>query len=299
MTHKHLNEQFGIDQHLRFELESEGFVMATLSNKFGSAKVSIYGGQVVSYLPEGAKEDIFFLSEKNSYSAGKAIRGGIPICWPWFGDDFSGYGRPSHGFARNQHWQVHDSGINDDGGIYLSLLLTDTESSLGVWPYPFNLLLTVSLTDSLGVVLSTTNTGDKPFKISQALHSYVKVSDISSIVVEGLEGKHYLDKLDGFSEKIQNENVIVTQEIDRIYQDAPKQLLMKDSGCDSNLEITSAGSKTTVIWNPWQDTITNFPDLEKNNFRDFICIETANAANDMVNLAAGESHTMTASYKLL
>ena len=299
MTPIHLNEQFGINQHLRFELEGDGFVMAVLSNKFGSAKVSVYGGQVVSYLPEGSKEDIFFLSEKNSYSAGKAIRGGIPICWPWFGDDMSGYGRPSHGFARNQHWQVHDSGINDDGGIYLSLLLTDTESSLGVWPYSFNLLLTVSLSDSLGVALSTTNSGEKPFKFSQALHSYIKVSDISSIVVEGLEGKRYLDKLDGFSEKIQNETVTVTQETDRIYQDAPKQVLMKDSGHDSNLEITSAGSKTTVIWNPWQDTISDFPDLEKNDFRDFICIETANAAKDIITLAAGESHTMAASYKLL
>jgi len=299
MTPKQLNEQFGINQHLHFELESDGFVMAVLSNKFGSAKVSVYGGQVVSYLPTEAKQDIFFLSEKNNYSPGKAIRGGIPICWPWFGDDVSGYGRPSHGFARNQHWQVSETGINDDGGIYLSLVLTDTESSLVVWPYPFNLLLKVSLTDSLEVALSTTNTGDKPFEFSQALHSYFKVSDITNIVVEGLASKRYLDKLDGFSEKTQSEDVTVSQEIDRIYQDAPRQVFMKDSGHDSKLEITSTGSKTTVIWNPWQEKIKDFSDLNKDNFRDFICIETANAAKDMVNLAAGESHTITASYKLL
>ncbi len=299
MTLEQLNKQFGIDQQLHFELENDGFVMAVLSNKFGSAKVSIYGGQVVSYLPAGVKEDVFFLSEKNNYSPGKAIRGGTPVCWPWFGDDVSGYGRPSHGFARNQHWQVSESGVNDEGGTYICLVLTDTESSLVVWPHAFNLQIKVSLTDRLEVALSTTNTGEKPFQISQALHSYFKVSDIANVVVNGLAGKHYLDKLDGFAEKIQSDNVTVSQEIDRIYQDAPEQVVLNDSGFKRSIEITSSGSKTTVIWNPWQEKIADFSDLDKENYRDFLCIETANAADDILTLDAGESHTIKASYKLL
>jgi len=293
-----LNKQFSLSDQLYFEQGEEGFVMINISNQYADARISSYGGQVVSYLAKDQLEDLLFLSDKTVYQHGKAIRGGIPVCWPWFGDDTSGFGRPSHGFARNQQWNVVASDALLDGRTSITLGLQDTEESRTVWPYEFELELEVIVGTSLDLKLTTKNMGAKAFTISQALHTYFNISDVTNIAVEGLDEKTYLDKLDGFNAHKQSGDVVFTQEIDRVYCQSPESVLLTDTGFNRKIMIASSGSETTVVWNPWATAIKNIADLDELSYQQFVCVETANAAADVVTVPAGSSHAITASYTI-
>jgi len=294
-----LNQKFSIDGQLQFSEGAEGFVMVDISNQYADARISTYAGQVISFLPNNTVEDLLFLSDKVVYKEGKAIRGGTPICWPWFGDDTSGFGRPSHGFVRNQQWSVLASAELPDGRTSITLGLSDTEGSLAVWPYKFKLELEVIVGKQLDVKLTTKNRDSKAFSITQALHTYFNISDVDNISVSSLDHKHYLDKIDGFHSKLQLGDVIVEKETDRIYQNAPESVRLNDSGFDRAINITSSGSKTTVIWNPWSTSVTKIADLDDSSFRHFVCVETANAADDTVTIPANSEHTITAIYEVV
>lgn len=294
-----LNQQFGIKEQLQFNLEVEGFVMVDISNQYANARISTYAGQIVSFQPNNTKEDVLFLSDKVQYVDGKTIRGGTPICWPWFGDDTSGFGRPSHGFVRNQPWTVLASHAFADGRTSITLGITDTEGSRAVWPYTFRLELEVIVGKKLEVKLTTKNTDSREFNISQALHTYFNISDVDNISISGLDSKNYLDKLDDFNSKLQSSDVVISEETDRIYQNAPEYVILNDSGFDRAINITSSGSQTTVIWNPWSTAVTRIADLDDSSYRNFVCVETANAADDTVTIQAGSEHTITAIYEII
>jgi len=293
-----LNQQFSIEDQLQFSQEVDGFIMVDISNQYAKARVSTYGGQIISFVANDTTEDLLFLSDKVVYEDGKAIRGGTPICWPWFGDDISGYGRPSHGFVRNQPWAVIASQSLSDGRTSITLGLSDSEGSRTVWPYNFKLELEVIVGQTLEVKLTTTNTGSREFTISQALHTYFNVSDVDNISVSGLDGKNYLDKLEGFKSKVQTGDVTLSEETDRVFQDSLEEVVMNDSGFSRTIKIASSGSKTTVIWNPWSTSVTKIADLNESSYRNFVCVETVNAADDMVTIASGKSHTITALYEI-
>jgi len=298
-TEAQLNQQFSIKGQLQFTEEVEGFVMAEISNQYANARISTFAAQVISFLPKNTTEDVLFLSDKVVYKGGKAIRGGVPICWPWFGDDTSGFGRPSHGFVRNQPWLVLASAALSDGRTSITLGLSDSESSRTVWPYKFKLELEVIVGQTLEVKLTTKNVGNKAFSISQALHTYFNISDVDNVSISGLDSKNYLDKLEGFNSKPQSGDVTLTGETDRIYQQAPTSVFLKDTGFNRTINIKSSGSKTTVIWNPWSTSVTKIADLDDSSFRKFVCVETANAADDMVTIQAENEHTITATYEIV
>ncbi|MDH5357952.1 MAG: D-hexose-6-phosphate mutarotase [Gammaproteobacteria bacterium] len=293
-----LNEQFGIKDQLQFVSGDGGLITVDIVNQHASARISTHGGQVLSYRPHGESEDLFFLSEKSAYQLGKAIRGGIPICWPWFGDDTTGYGRPPHGFARNQPWRMIDSMVNPDGSTTVKLSFTDTDDSKAIWPFEFHLEIEVTVGQSLEIKLTTKNIGSKAFTISQALHSYINISDINKVRVHGLDDIYYLDKTDGFDSKQQTGDVVVSQEIDRIYQNVPANIALIDEGLNRTVSIAASGSKTAVIWNPWATAIEQLTDLEPQNYQRFLCVETANAADDVIAVDPGSEHSLIASYEI-
>lgn len=294
-----LNQQFGISSQLQFNQEVDGFIMVDISNDFATARVSTYAGQVVSFLPNNAVEDVLFLSDKVIYQDGKAIRGGTPICWPWFGDDTSGFGRPSHGFVRNQPWSVLKTESLADGRTSVTLGLEDTEGSRAVWPYKFKLELEVIVGQQLEVKLTTKNRDKKAFSITQALHTYFNISDVDNVSVKGLDSKSYLDKLDSFNSKRQSGSVVLSEETDRVYQQSPENVWLQDVGFERIINIKSSGSNTTVIWNPWSTSVTKIADLDDSSFRNFICVETANAADDTVTIQPSNEHTITATYNIV
>lgn len=291
-----LNEQFGT-QKINFELEN-GFIMMNIVNQYASAKISIYGGQVLSYLPHGQTEDLLYLSKKAIYQQGKAIRGGIPICWPWFADDTSGYGRPAHGFARNQQWKVLATMENTDGSTVVTLGLYDTDDSVAVWPYKFELKLDITVSEKLEIKLTTKNTGRKPFEITQALHAYLNVGNINNLTIANLNGISYVDKTDNFVHKTQVGDVVITAETDRVYQSSPEELIVDDLDINRKIVMESRGCNTAVIWNPWKNTAESIVDLQDEDYKVFIGVEAANADGDVIMIPAGGIHCLQASYSI-
>ena len=297
-SEQELNEKFAINDQLHFEQNSSGIIVAEIMSQFSRVTISTYGAQVLSYLPEGEVEDVLFLSEKAIYGHGKAIRGGVPVCWPCFSDDDSGFDLPAHGFARNQVWQVIATNLREDRSVTISLALGHTDASMAIWPYEFSLVLEVVVSDSLEIVLTTKNLSQESFTITQALHTYFNIRDIDDIAIVGLDKLKYLDKLDHFSEKRQQGHVQVAGEIDRVYLTPPQTVNLTNTGFVRDIVITSAGTETLVVWNPGRETASLLSDIDATAYKNFICIETANALVDKVLIGAGACHSISAKYQV-
>ena len=297
-SEQELNEKFAINDQLHFEQNSSGIIVAEIMSQFSRVTISTYGAQVLSYLPEGEVEDVLFLSEKAIYGHGKAIRGGVPVCWPCFSDDDSGFDLPAHGFARNQVWQVIATNLREDRSVTISLALGHTDASMAIWPYEFSLVLEVVVSDSLEIVLTTKNLSQESFTITQALHTYFNIRDIDDIAIVGLDKLKYLDKLAHFSEKRQQGHCQVAGEIDRVYLTPPQTVNLTNTGFVRDIVITSAGTETLVVWNPGRETASLLSDIDATAYKNFICIETANALVDKVLIGAGACHSISAKYKV-
>ena len=287
-----------IRDELQFVEIEHGFTYAEINNARAHATISTYSGQLLSYRPLGQKDDLLFVSDKAYYEDGKAIKGGIPVCWPWFGADPDDQGRPAHGFVRNRQWEVSSSESLADGSTKVVMSLVDTDETRKIWPHPFRLDIEITVGDSLKVALVTHNSGDKSVTISQALHSYFHVGDISKVRVLGLDGTDYLDKVDGAVRKTQAGPVTIAGEVDRIYTGVTGELLIDDESLDRKIHITSRGCSTAVVWNPWADTAASMGDLGDDDYRKMICVETANAGPETVDIAAGGEYRLETEYTI-
>ncbi len=294
-----LNLDHGLAEQLKFVEGKGGFPLIEINNAKASAAISLYSAQVLSFQPKTEAQDIMFLSDKAYYATGKATKGGIPICWPWFGPDPETLGRPAHGFVRNRMWNMVRSLTTSDGDTQITLGLSDTPETQSIWPQTFELNLVVTVGESLTVELITRNRGEAPFTVTQALHTYFKVSDINQVQVLGLDGVNYLDKTDGGAEKTQAGPVTIAQEVDRVYTNvtAP-ELAIVDPIFDRRICITAQRSKTAIVWNPWVDITAGMADLDDTDYQRFICVETANAANDIVTIAPGTEASLVATYRV-
>lgn len=194
MDYKNLNKQFSLTDELSFRESHTNFPLIEVNNRYASAVISIYGGHLLSFRPHSTDKDMIFLSDEAIFKHGKAIRGGIPICWPWFGDNTENMGHPAHGFARTSLWQVGGTASYPQG-TEIRLCLRDTKATRELWPYAFELELKVLIGETLQLSLHSRNTGDKPFTITQALHTYLNVDHIENVLINGLDGLQYFDKL--------------------------------------------------------------------------------------------------------
>lgn len=297
MTLAELNAAFAIPDQLEFIAGKGGFPCVRISNRHADALVSLYGGQVLSFQPKGA-EELLFVSDKAYYAAGKAIKGGIPVCWPWFGPDPEGKDRPAHGFVRNRLWEVWETRANADGSTTVVLGLVSSPETQAIWPHSFRLALEITVGKTLQLALVTHNTGDAPFNITQALHTYFAVGAIADTRVTGLAGTHYIDKAAGAGGvvKPQDGAVTINAEVDRIYLDAPAQLTVEDEAGKRTIRIASQGNKTTVVWNPWAKIAAEMGDLQDDDYLHFVCVETTNAADDVVEVAPAGEFRLVAEY---
>ena len=290
--------EFEIENELQFVDIEHGFTYIEINNAKAHATISTYSGQVLSYRPKTQKDDLLFVSDKAYYESGKAIKGGIPVCWPWFGADPDDLGRPAHGFVRNRQWEVSASQSLADGSTKVILELADSEETRKIWPHPFKLNIEITVGDSLGVALVTHNNGDENVTISQALHTYFYVGDIGKVSVLGLDGVEYLDKVDDFAEKTQSGAVTINGEVDRIYKGVSGELVIEDESLGRKIRIASTGCSTAVIWNPWSEIAASMGDLNDDDYRKMICVETANAGPETVEVAAGSSYRLEAVYTI-
>lgn len=300
MTIEQLNAKFGIAGQLKLIAGKGGLPMIQIETAKAKALISIHAGQVLSYKPAGEAEDVLFLSEKAYYQDGKAIKGGAPVCWPWFGADPEGKGRPGHGFVRNRGWNLVATEALANGDIKVTVGLDDTPETQAIWPYAFSLRQEIVIGDTLNLSLITRNTGKEKFTITQAFHTYFKVGDITRAKVLGLTGCDYLDKAGGGSaQRHQTGDVTIDAEVDRIYLNVGNTLTIADGALNRRIQITSQGSKTAVVWNPWEKIARDMADLEDDDYKRLLCVETTNAANDVVEVAASGECSLVANYRVI
>jgi glucose-6-phosphate 1-epimerase len=293
-----LNERFGITDQLEFVEGKGGLTIAVIKNKYASAVVSLYAGQVLSYRPANTSADLMFLSEQAYYQTGKAIKGGVPVCWPWFGPDPKDKGRPAHGFARTSEWDVIETGATSDGATRLVLELKLNDSTRALWVGEIEARLDIEVGKSLKLKLSTINHGKETIALSQALHTYFNVGDIAKTSVNGLEDKTYIDKVDDSKEKTQSGEVTINSEVDRIYTNVNNRLVINDVELSRKIHIESEGSHSAVVWNPWKKIAAGMADLGDEDYKRMLCVETTNAGPDVVSVAPGGRYSMSAEYSI-
>lgn len=278
-----LNSRFAIPGKLRFVDCGAQLPVAEITTGDATARVAVQGGQVLEWQPHGHKP-VIWVSKAAVYEAGKGVRGGVPVCWPWFGPRA---GNPAHGFVRTRMWQVRETRQDATGTLTLTLGIRDDEATRALWPHGFDLELVVTVGATLRMELVTRNTGTEAFEITQALHTYFHVGDIHQTRVDGLAGVDYLDKVQDFARLTQQGAVSFSGETDRVYLDTGADCVIEDPALQRGIRIAKTGSRTTVVWNPWSEKEKGFADMAAGEYAAMLCVETANAADDIVSVPAG------------
>ncbi|MDD0997630.1 D-hexose-6-phosphate mutarotase [Pseudomonas sp. TNT2022 ID1044] len=263
--------------------------------------VAQQGAHILSYQLAG-QPPLIWLNDEAVFKTGKSIRAGVPVCWPWFGNfernpqsvkamRVSNQAPTAHGLVRAMDWEL--GGIEAEGeSLNIEFLLPCPDGGLPGWPHQVDLKLSIRLGDQLHIQLISHNRGAQTVTISQALHSYFAVSDARNVHVEGVDGLSYIETLEDWATKKQSGDLRFTGETDRIYLDAPPLLSIVDPAWERRIELTSTGSRSAVIWNPWIDRAAAFSDMADDGWQRMLCIETANVMGDVVSLAPGATHTL-------
>lgn len=229
------------------------------------------------------------------FAPGKAIRGGVPIIFPWFGGRGDGKPGPSHGFARSMEWAIEGTKLRDDEKVEITLAPAPNDATRGFGYSAFHLRFRVTVGSDLEMELETRNDAKEPLTYEEALHTYFAIADIHPASVSGLEGTTYIDKTDGFKRKqLGNEPVRIAKETDQVHLNTKSACMVHDPVWNRRIVIEKTGSDSTVIWNPWMDKTRAMSDMAAEGWKEMICVETANAADNAVQLSPGESHKLTA-----
>ncbi len=261
------------------------------------ATVALQGAQLLGWRPANSAE-VIWLSPETRRAEGKSLRGGTPICWPWFGQHPDGGGRPAHGFARGAPWRVHHTGADEHTSMVALSFKTGPEHET-LWPHDAEAMLVVTLgADAIDLELRTSNTGREPFELTQALHTYFAVGDIARTRVLGLEGCDYIDTLGTWTRRHENGPVSFGGEVDRIYLATPAMIEIDDVANARRIAIESRGSRSAVVWNPWIEKSARLGDMGPEGYRRMVCVETANAADDAVTIMPGSHHQIAATYRV-
>lgn len=260
------------------------------------AAIALHGGHLMSYVPAGG-EDVLWLSPRLA-DVPAAIRGGVPVIWPYFGRQGQTSDVPSHGFVRTVRWQLVEATRDSDGTIALTLA-PPRYASLGL-----DLRMRLRIGKTLEQTLETTNTGNAPVVFTQALHSYFRVSDVAGVRVEGLDGLRLLDKNDGYAAHAQHGDWVLDDtrdpgRSDYIYTGAGGHYRLDDPGLDRRIELTTSGSRSLVVWNPGEASAERSTDMNDGAWRGFLCLEAANAGPDVVALAPGATHALSQRVRVL
>lgn len=285
-----LNHRFGLPGALQFVNGSGDLPVADIQTARASARVALQGAHLLAWQPAGAAP-VIWLSQAAVFAPGQPVRGGVPVCWPWFG---ARDGLPAHGFVRTRLWQVRETLMDVAGQVTLRLGLQDDADTRALWQFDFDLELVVTVGATLSLTLSARNTGNQPFTVTDALHTYFCVADIGQTTVQGLEGCDYLDKVAHFALTRQSGAIEVTGQTDRIYINTSADCLIQDRAGRRTICVAKTGSASTVVWNPWSEREKTFADMASGEYRQMLCVETCNAGPDQIILAPGQSHTLSA-----
>lgn len=295
-----LNARFAAESKgaARFEHGGGEFTRLVLTTPAGEAHVYPYGAHVTHYQPRGGasggKAPVLFLSEKSFFTHGRPIRGGVPIIFPWFGPRASDPQAPLHGFARIRDWDVESITARGDRATAV-FTLNSSDETHSIWPHDFQLRYTVTVGAELDLTLDVTNTSGEAIMFEQALHTYFAVGDVTQVRLSGLTGTAYLDKNRDNVKLIDSDDpLVLTEASDRVYLGTKAACIIDDPAGGRRVTVDKEGSEATVVWNPWSNPAKPMVDMRDDEWRTFVCVETANVKDYAVTLAPEATHTMRA-----
>jgi D-hexose-6-phosphate mutarotase len=286
-----LNRQFGIPGVAEFEDGKGDLARLVIAAEGSVAEVYLLGGHVTRWTPVGG-QDVLWLSRASHYEIGKPIRGGIPVCLPWFGPLDGDPSAPIHGYVRLTCLNVESVAMNDDGSVSAVLWRKFEEPPAENWPGNFELRVRVTVGPSLSVAAEVLNLGQRDLVLGEALHTYFRVSDVRKVSVTGLAGAGYWNKVTGTRAVQGPDPVTFAAQTDRVYLNSAGEVVLHDEQMGRDIRIAKRGSKSTVVWNPWVEKAAAMPDFGDDEWPEMLCIETANALDDSVAIPPGKMHTM-------
>lgn len=252
-----------------------------------SLELYLHGAHITSYMQAG--EEVLWLSESSHFNAEKAIRGGIPLCWPWFGPHESRNDRPQHGFARASQFRVVNTESN---ALYTGIILRldADQAPYEEWQGKATLEVEIRLSDTLWMELRTINHSESPLLASQAIHSYFQVEDSRKIAIPELTGLKYHDKVNDNQVTEQKDPILLNGEVDRVYLNTPRRVTLHDQISDRCIAIDTWGNAHFVVWNPGESNAKAMGDFDDDGYEHMVCIEPANAQVSPVSINPGETH---------
>jgi glucose-6-phosphate 1-epimerase len=269
-----------------------GLAAVRVTSPVATGEMYLHGGHVTSWVPAGGDE-VLFVSAHARFEDGRAIRGGVPVCYPWFGALDGRPDAPAHGCVRTRAWQL-DAVEQTDAGVTVTMSTTSDDHTRGYWPGDFRVEHRVTFGPSLTMKLTTLNTGTTAFDLQEALHTYYRVGSIHDVRVDGLQGVAFLDALDARRERRQDGAITFAAEVDRIYLGTGMPITIDDGALNRRILIGTEHSRTTVVWNPWIRKARALADLGDDEWRDFVCVESCNVPPAAVTIGPGQRHVMRA-----
>ncbi len=287
-----LDGRFGIPGVARVSDGNGAMPRVQITSSLCEGELYLHGAQVTSWKPAGADE-VLFLSSKSRWEEGQAIRGGIPICFPWFRAKVDDPQAPAHGFVRTKAWQL-ESIVENGSGVAVTMFTESDEHTQRWRPGEFRLVHCAMFGSELSLELVCINTGTTPLRFEEALHTYNRVADIQDVRLQGLDAVRFLDNTDSNSERVQRGDVAIASKTDNAYLNTENAVDLSDPNMRRRIRLRKANSLTTVVWNPWRDGAQGLHDLGDGEWRQFLCVEASNILGSAVNLAPGQEHRMNA-----
>jgi glucose-6-phosphate 1-epimerase len=288
-----LQERFAVPGVLEFEETAAGLVLARVTTPAAEATIYLQGAHLTHWKPAG-QEPVLFLSARSEFAPGKAIRGGVPVIFPWFGPRHDGKAGPQHGFARTAVWDLAFAAVAGDD-VHLTFTLAPSETSRELGFGELRLAYRMAIGRKLMLELTVANDSAAAVQFEEALHTYFAVADVQRATLTGLGGTEYIDKRDGMRRKLQPEGAMtLTGTTDRVYLNTTAACVIGDVAGERRIIVEKSGSRSTVVWNPWAELAATMVDMEPDGWRTMLCVETANVGEDAVMLQPGATHTMQA-----
>ena len=272
-------------------VQKEALKIIHVRHRKASAAIALHGAHVLSYIPEGQAE-VIWMSNAAILDGSTALRGGIPICWPWFGRIAS----PAHGFVRNREWSLLDYQDTPDN-VTLTLGVHSDDNTFAIWPHQFALRLVVTIADTLDVRLEIENTDTQPWMFSGALHTYLNLGDVRQVKVTGM-GREYIDSLQDSQLCQGGETLSLEQGIDRVYTQPNARISVADPELNRQIEVSNAGHNSAVLWNPWQEGAQAMADMQNDGYLTMLCVESTQHAKSIeegITLDPNQTYTLSTS----
>lgn len=293
-----LNSRYGIAGVAEISAGNGGFPRVRITTEAADAEIYLYGAHITSWQPRDSDE-VLFVSRESSWEAGRAIRGGIPVCFPWFAEKTDDANAPKHGVVRTREWRLDSLSVLDDGSVTLVCVTESDASTRAYWPHEYCVAYRMTFGSRLKLELSVINTGKTPMRFEEALHSYFRVGKVEDVRVLGLEHTEYLDKTDSYRRKAQADGLVFTEETDRVFLNTVAPVDVVDPALRRRIRTEKKNSDTTVVWNPWAQSAASFSDFGNDEWQQMVCVEASNALTSAVLVAPGEEHTLRVTLSVL